>query len=129
MESRLDAWKQRARHVQNEVCALYLACRDPRMPWYARVLAGAVVAYALSPVDLIPDFVPILGYLDDLVLVPLGVALVLRLVPADLMAACRLRASEAVGSRSRASLVAAALVIGIWLLLAAQALALVARLF
>ncbi len=74
-------WKQRADALRAEIYAVYLACKDPRTPWYARVLAAVVAAYAFSPIDLIPDPIPILGYLDDLVLVPLGIALVLRLIP------------------------------------------------
>ena len=76
-----------------ETYALYLAARDPRTPWYAKLLVAGVVAYALSPIDLIPDFVPILGYLDDLVLLPLGIALAIKLVPDAVLADCRARAS------------------------------------
>ena len=88
----IQVWKQRARALQREVHAVYLAMRDPRTPWYARLLAGAVVAYAFSPIDLIPDPIPVLGYLDDLLLVPLGIVLVLRLIPAEVMQECRQRA-------------------------------------
>jgi uncharacterized membrane protein YkvA (DUF1232 family) len=69
-----ERWRTEARRLKREVYALYLACRDPRVPWYAKALAAGIVAYALSPIDLIPDFIPILGYLDDLILLPLGVA-------------------------------------------------------
>jgi uncharacterized membrane protein YkvA (DUF1232 family) len=79
----LDDLRHRARLLKRDTLALSFAVRDPRVPWYARVLAIAVVAYALSPIDLIPDFVPILGYLDDLILVPLGIVLVLRMVPPE----------------------------------------------
>jgi len=85
--------KQRARALRTETYALYLAARDPRTPWYAKLLVAGVVAYALSPIDLIPDFVPILGYLDDLVLLPLGIALAIKLVPDAVLADCRARAS------------------------------------
>jgi len=78
----LERWKARARQLKQETYALYLAYRDPRTPWYAKVLAGVVVAYAFSPIDLIPDPVPVLGYLDDLLLVPLGIALAIRVIPA-----------------------------------------------
>src|SRR5919199_5573111 len=91
----LDRLKARARGLTRETYALYLVARDPRTPWYAKLIAAAVVAYALSPLDLIPDFVPVLGYLDDLILVPLGIALVLRLVPTEVLADCRERAREA----------------------------------
>jgi len=83
------------RRLQHELYALYLAYRDPRTPWHARLVAAAVLAYALSPIDLIPDFIPVLGYLDDLILVPLGVALALRLIPAAVMNDSRRRAREA----------------------------------
>src|SRR4051794_16160281 len=79
----LGRWRRRVEGLHQEAYALYLACRDRRCPWYAKVLAACVVAYALSPIDLIPDFIPVLGLLDDLVLVPLGVLLVRRLVPEE----------------------------------------------
>lgn len=78
--------KNWARVVKRDVHALYLASRDPRVPWYAKALAVAVAGYALSPIDLIPDFIPVLGYLDDVILVPLGVLLVIRLIPPEIMA-------------------------------------------
>ena len=94
---------------------MYLACRDPRVPWYAKAVALGLVAYALSPIDLIPDFVPVLGYLDDLVVIPLGVLLVRRLIPDDVMADCRARAQ--VMTTRPVSVVGATIVIGTWLLL------------
>src|SRR5579859_5377671 len=83
------ALKRRARVLKRDICALYLAVRDPRTPWYARAVAAAVLAYALSPLDLIPDFIPVIGYLDDLIVVPLGIALALRLIPEQVMSECR----------------------------------------
>lgn len=103
----------RARALKRESHALYLAARHPATPWYARLLAGLVVAYALSPIDLIPDVIPVLGYLDDLVLVPAGIALALRLIPPAVMAECRARAAAAT-SRPH-SLAGAAAIIGLWL--------------
>jgi uncharacterized membrane protein YkvA (DUF1232 family) len=85
---------ERAKQLKTEVYALYLAVLDPRTPWYARVVAGLVAAYAFSPIDLIPDFIPVLGYLDDLILIPLGVALSLRLIPKEVMAESRAKARE-----------------------------------
>jgi len=82
----LEKWKQWARIIKRDAHALYLAARDPRVPWYAKALAIAVAAYALSPIDLIPDFVPVLGYVDDLIIVPAGIALVIRLIPPEIMA-------------------------------------------
>ena len=81
---RLAALKQRAHALKRDMAALYLAARDTRVPWSARIIAGATVAYALSPIDLIPDFIPVLGWLDDLIIVPLGLILVRRLIPAAL---------------------------------------------
>jgi uncharacterized membrane protein YkvA (DUF1232 family) len=115
----LDTWRRRVRQLKLETYALYLAYRDPRVPWYARLVAAAVVAYALSPIDLIPDFVPILGYLDDLVLVPLGLALALRLVPPDLLAECRERAAVALQRPGKTSWLAASVIVALWLLGAA----------
>jgi uncharacterized membrane protein YkvA (DUF1232 family) len=92
MQSRLKCW---ARTIKRDVHALYLASRDPRVPWYAKALAIVVAGYALSPIDLIPDFIPVLGYLDDVILVPLGILLVIRLIPPDIMAKHRELASAA----------------------------------
>lgn len=80
--SSLKTW---ARGIKRDVVALWIAARDPRVPWYAKAVAGAVAAYALSPIDLIPDFIPILGYLDDIIIVPLGILLAIRFIPAPLM--------------------------------------------
>jgi uncharacterized membrane protein YkvA (DUF1232 family) len=111
MFARLKLW---ARSIKRDVIALYLAARDPRVPWYAKTLALVVAAYALSPIDLIPDFIPVLGYLDDLLLVPLGILLAIRLIPADLVAEFRLAAE---GLRDRPASNTAAMVIGlIWAL-------------
>jgi len=90
------------------VLALWLAARDPRVPWYAKAVAGAIAAYALSPIDLIPDFIPVLGYLDDLIIVPLGMLLAIRLVPVELMAEFREEAAGRVRPVSRAGLAAIA---------------------
>ena len=97
VRERLRQW---ARAVKRDVHALYLAGRDPRVPWYAKLAAAAVVAYALSPIDLIPDFIPILGYLDDVVLVPAGILLAVKLVPPGLMSEFRAKAASAEGERA-----------------------------
>ena len=88
----IDKIRQRACQLKRDTYALYLACRDPRTPWFAKAIAGAIVAYALSPIDLIPDFIPILGYLDDLVIVPAGLALAIKLIPPPVMMECREKA-------------------------------------
>ena len=87
-----ERWKERAGILTREAIALYGACRDPRTPWYARALGIAVTAYALSPIDLIPDFIPVLGLLDDLVILPLGVLAVRALIPEEVLAEHRARA-------------------------------------
>jgi uncharacterized membrane protein YkvA (DUF1232 family) len=109
----LDRLKRRARALKRDTYALYLASRDSRTPWYAKALAIAVLAYALSPIDLIPDFIPVLGYLDDLIIVPAGLALVLRLVPAEVLADCRAQAG--VWADRPVSRVGAGVIIAIWL--------------
>jgi uncharacterized membrane protein YkvA (DUF1232 family) len=123
----MERWKLRARQLRRETYTLYLAYRSPATPWYAKVFAMGVVAYAFSPVDLIPDFVPVLGYLDDLVLVPLGISLALRMIPPEVMADCRVEAETALAQGQPANWVAALVIVAIWLLLAALALLLVVR--
>src|ERR1700746_402394 len=109
----LDRWKHWARTIRRDAHALFLAARDPRIPWYAKALAIAVAAYALSPIDLIPDFVPVVGYLDDVILVPLGILLVVRLIPPAIMAEHR---ETAAAARDRPVSRAAAIVIAfVWL--------------
>ena len=114
MPNRLKDW---ARTIKRDVHALYLASRDPRVPWYAKALGIAVAAYALSPIDLIPDFIPVLGYLDDLIIVPLGIFVVVRMIPPDVMA--EHRATAAAAEMKPVSRGAAAVVVGIWALSAA----------
>ena len=92
----LETLRRWARTVKRDVVALSLAARDPRVPWYARALAVAVIGYALSPIDLIPDFIPVLGYLDDVVIVPAGILLTIRCIPPELMNEFRAAASQPV---------------------------------
>ena len=119
--ARAKSW---ARSVVRDVDALRLAAADRRVPWYAKALGIAVVAYALSPIDLIPDFVPVLGYLDDVVLIPLGVLLVVRLVPPEVMAEHRAAARSEAGS-DRSGGIAAAAIVCVWIATAVAAGALV----
>ncbi len=112
-------WKQKARWLKRQVLALYFAYRDPRTPWHARAFAALVVAYAFSPIDLIPDFVPVLGYLDDLVLVPLGVWLALKMVPAQVMADCQARAEAGLGEAKGRFKFMAVIIVALWLLVLA----------
>jgi uncharacterized membrane protein YkvA (DUF1232 family) len=123
----LQALKARARSLKRETYAMYLAVRDPRTPWYAKVVAGAVLAYALSPFDLIPDFIPVIGLLDDLILVPLGFALALKLIPAPIMVDCRNHADSAQGLP--VSRVGAVFIIALWLALAVAAVLVMRNLF
>ncbi len=111
----LNQLKSRARALKTETYALYLAARDSRTPWVARALVFLVVAYALSPVDLIPDFIPVLGYLDDLVIVPAGIALALALIPPEVMAQAREKARSARPDK-RAGIIGAAIIVLIWIL-------------
>jgi uncharacterized membrane protein YkvA (DUF1232 family) len=111
--------KQWARAIKRDVIALWIAARDPKTPMAAKLVAGAVAAYALSPIDLIPDFIPVLGYLDDLLVVPLGILLAIPMIPPDLMTDFRQRATlQQNRPSSRAGLVAIVLV---WLALPALA--------
>src|SRR5512143_3742781 len=129
MRQFVESWKQRARQLKTEVYALYLAYRDPRVPRYARIFAACVVGYAFSPIDLIPDPIPILGYLDDLVLIPLGVTLALKMIPPAVMAECREKAQEAMQQGMPVNKFAAAVIIIIWLVLAGLAVMWLARIF
>lgn len=124
----LQSWRLRVRALKQESYALYLAARDLRTPWYTRLIAGVVVAYAFSPLDLIPDFIPILGMLDDLLLVPLGIALAIRLTPAIVLAESRQRAKDAFESGKPVSRVAAIVIVCVWISLAAVGIATIAKL-
>ena len=112
--SLLQDLKRWARALKRDVHAIYLAARSPRVPWHAKIIAIAVAGYALSPVDLIPDFIPVLGYVDDLIIVPLGIWLVLSLIPEEVIAECRAVADEA-ATRPQ-SRPAAMMIIAIWIL-------------
>lgn len=114
MRSLLERATEWARALKRDVLALWIAARDPRTPWHAKALAGAVAAYALSPIDLVPDFIPVLRYLDDLIIVPCGIALVVRLVPDELMAEFRQQAM--LRPRRPYSVIAAVVIVSIWLL-------------
>ncbi|WP_018900251.1 YkvA family protein [Rhizobium sp. 2MFCol3.1] len=102
-----------AKSLKRDIVALWLAARDRRVPWYAKAVAGGVAAYALSPIDLIPDFIPVLGYLDDLLIVPLGITLAVRLVPSDVMA--ELRADAAARLERPSSRAGLIVILAIWL--------------
>jgi uncharacterized membrane protein YkvA (DUF1232 family) len=124
---RLESLKAWAGRLKTELRALYLAYGDPRVPTHARVLAIVVVAYAFSPIDLIPDPIPVLGYLDDLILIPLGIALTIRMIPTDVLADCRAKARNIEAQAGPKGTAAAVAVVAVWLLLAALAVYFVGR--
>lgn len=107
--------KSRARALKNQAFAVYLAARDPRTPWYAKVLIFFVVAHTFSPIDLIPDFIPVLGYLDDLIITPLGLALAVRMIPAEVLEEARGKVSSQPVERS-VGIVGAGIIVSIWIL-------------
>jgi uncharacterized membrane protein YkvA (DUF1232 family) len=118
MMGRFGKLQDRLRSLKRDTYALFLACRDVRTPWYAKLTAAVVVAYAFSPIDLIPDFIPVLGLLDDLLLIPLGVVLVRWMVPAQVMEECRLRAESEFEQGKPVNWTAAVVIVVLWLVLA-----------
>ncbi len=118
MPSFIDKWKDRARKLKTEVYALYLAYKDKRTPWYAKAFTAIVVAYAFSPIDLIPDFIPGFGYLDDLVLVPLGAFLAVKMIPAEVMAESREKAAQIMSQGKPVNKAAAVVIVLVWIGLA-----------
>ena len=125
--SLLENWKSRANQLRVETYALYLACKHPGTPWYAKVCAVGVVGYLFSPIDLIPDFIPVLGYLDDLIIVPIGITLVLKMIPEPVMEQCRASAGESLNKNKSKHWVAAGVIIAIWLLVLAAVIAIIMR--
>jgi uncharacterized membrane protein YkvA (DUF1232 family) len=111
----LERWRGTARRLKRSAHALYLAARHPGTPWYARALAALVAAYAFSPIDLIPDPIPILGYLDDLILLPAGIWLTLKLIPPQVWAECLARAEASEREGRPVSRVAAAVIVCLWI--------------
>ena len=112
----IKSWKIKSKKLKSEIYALYLASKHPRTPWYAKVLAALIVGYVLSPIDLIPDFIPVVGYLDDLILVPLGIVLLIKIIPGDILEECRAKAEANLSKRKPKSWVAAIIIVLIWLL-------------
>ncbi|MEG3919321.1 YkvA family protein [Microcoleus sp. POL10_C6] len=111
----MQSLKQVARRLKKETYAVYLASTDQRVPWYARILAGLTVAYAFSPIDLIPDFIPILGYLDDLIIVPVAIWLVLKMIPPQVLTECREKAAAEIERGKPINRAAAVVIIAIWI--------------
>ena len=129
MAGLLERWKQKARQLKQEIYALYLAYLDPRVPLHAKIFAACVVGYAFSPIDLIPDPIPILGYLDDLILIPLGISLALKMIPPEVMAESRVKASQVMEQGKPVSWVAAGVIAAIWLCLLVLMVAVIIRVF
>jgi uncharacterized membrane protein YkvA (DUF1232 family) len=119
LNAMIERWKQSARWLKSETYALYLAYKHPTTPLFAKAFAGLVVAYAFSPIDLVPDFIPVLGYLDDLILVPLGIALALKMIPAAVMDECRKKAQIEIGEGKPVNWFVAVIIVVVWLGLAA----------
>ncbi len=112
--SKKVSWKQRIQNLKTEVHALYLASKDPRVPWYAKVMMALTIGYAISPIDLIPDFIPVLGQIDDLIIVPAGIALVVKMIPKNVMEECRQKArDEPINTRTK--WIVALIIVSIWI--------------
>ena len=112
----IKSWKIKSKQVKSEIYALYLASKHPRTPWYAKALAALIIGYALSPIDLIPDFIPVIGYLDDFILVPLGIALLIKIIPRDILEECRAKAQSDFSEGKPKYWIAAIIIALIWLL-------------
>lgn len=125
----MQALKQFAKKLKNEIYAIYLASKDPRVPWYAKLLAITITAYAFSPIDLIPDPIPIVGYLDDLVIIPLGIWLVLKLIPQPVMIDCREKAEALKSQGKPKNWIAGGIIVVIWILVGVFAVHWLKRLF
>ena len=113
----MQSFKQLAKKLKQETYTVYLASIDYRVPWYTRTIAAIVVAYAFSPIDLIPDFIPVIGYLDDLLIVPLGIWLLLKMIPPHILSECRQKAAVEIADKKPINWVAAGVIIAIWFLL------------
>jgi uncharacterized membrane protein YkvA (DUF1232 family) len=123
----LEAWKRRARQLSAQTYALYLAYRHPKTPWYAKVFAALIVGYVFSPIDPIPDFIPGVGLLDEMVVVPIGVLIAAKMIPREVMEECREKAREVAEGEKPVSRAAAVVVVAVWLLCVALAVYLALR--
>ena len=125
----LETWKRRARQLSAQTYALYLAYRHPRTPWYAKVFAALIVGYVCSPIDPIPDFIPDVGLLDEMVVVPIGVLIATKMIPRQVMEECQEKARQMAEGEKPVSRVAAVVVVAVWLLCVALAVFLALRVF
>ncbi len=123
----MKLWKIKAKRLRTEIVAVYLASKHPRTPWYTKVLAVLIVGYALSPIDLIPDFIPVAGYVDDLIIVPAGIALLIKIIPRDVLEECRAKAQSDVAKGKPKNWVAGGVIVLIWVLAIYLVLRLVLR--
>ena len=115
MKRYIEHLRKRAKDLKRETYSLYLAYHDPRVPWYAKVVCACTVGYALSPIDLIPDFIPVIGYLDDLIIIPAGLYLAIKLIPEEVMCECRAKAEESMNRKGPRNYVAAFIIVALWL--------------
>ena len=109
-------WKEKAKKLKQEIYTLYLAYKNPRVPWYGKIFIIITVGYAISSIDLIPDFIPIIGYLDDLILLPLGILLSIKMIPKEVMEECRRESVKGIKD-SKFVFIGLTIIIGIWILL------------
>jgi uncharacterized membrane protein YkvA (DUF1232 family) len=112
----INSWKTKARQLRTEVVALYLASKHPRTPWYAKALAALIIGYALSPIDLVPDFIPVVGYLDDFIIIPAGIALLIKIIPEDILEECRAKAQSDLLNNKSKNWIAGVIIVLVWLL-------------
>src|SRR5215204_916673 len=124
-----ESWKRRAKQLKAETYALYLAYKDPRVPWYAKAFAALLVGYVFSPIDSIPDFIPVVGLLDEMVVVPVGVFIAMKLIPVEVFAECKERTRGVEKGEKPVGRVAAVVIVAMWLLCAALAVILALRVF
>ncbi len=111
----IQSWKNKSKQLRSEVYALYLASRHPKTPWYAKVFAALVIGYALSPIDLIPDFIPVIGYIDDLIIIPAGVSILIKMIPREVLEECRGKARTQPIDKKRNNWAVAVVIVLIWL--------------
>ncbi|CAH0159157.1 hypothetical protein SRABI80_00824 [Peribacillus frigoritolerans] len=114
MFDKIKIW---ARSLKRQIFILYFACKDERVPWHAKVFTACVVAYAFSPIDIIPDFIPILGYLDDVILVPIGIMIALKMIPKSVLTDCEVKAEEMMKKGKPKNWIVGSLIVMIWVLI------------
>lgn len=113
----MKRWRKKAEQLRYDTYALYLACKHPLVPWYAKLFTALIVSYALSPIDLIPDFIPVLGYLDDVIIIAAGFSLVIRIIPREVMKECREKAVTELNKGRPKNWIAASVIVIIWLII------------